>query len=43
MTAIFIRRGPWGIVHAGWPEVAQADARLESLSELRSAIESIET
>jgi HAD superfamily hydrolase (TIGR01549 family) len=43
MTAIFVRRGPWGIVHAGWPEVAQADARLESLSELRGAIERIET
>jgi len=43
MTAIFIRRGPWGIVHAGWPEAAQADAQLESLSELRSAIERIET
>jgi len=42
MTAIFIRRGPWGVVHAGWPEAAQADARLESLRELRSAIEHIE-
>ncbi len=41
MTAIFVRRGPWGIVHAGWPEVAQADARLESLSELRGALENL--
>jgi HAD superfamily hydrolase (TIGR01549 family) len=41
MTAVFIRRGPWGIVHAGWPEVAEADVRLESLSELRSALESL--
>jgi FMN phosphatase YigB (HAD superfamily) len=39
MTAIFIRRGPWGIVHSGWPEVAEADARLESLVELREALE----
>ncbi len=39
MTAVFIRRGPWGVVHAGWPEAAQADVRLESLSELRSALE----
>jgi HAD superfamily hydrolase (TIGR01549 family) len=39
MTAVFIRRGPWGIVHAGWPEAAQADVRLESLSELRTALE----
>jgi HAD superfamily hydrolase (TIGR01662 family) len=43
MAAIFIRRGPWGIVHAGWPEAAQADARLESLTELRAALESLET
>jgi HAD superfamily hydrolase (TIGR01662 family) len=41
MTAVFIRRGPWGIVHAGWPEAALADARLESLSELREALEPI--
>jgi FMN phosphatase YigB (HAD superfamily) len=42
MTAVFIRRGPWGIVHAGWPEAAQADVRLESLSELRSALQNLE-
>ncbi|HEY3890080.1 MAG TPA: HAD family hydrolase [Caulobacteraceae bacterium] len=41
MTAVFIRRGPWGIVHAGWPDVARADARLESLSELRAALEAV--
>ena len=41
MTAVFIRRGPWGIVHAGWPEAAQADVRLDSLSELRKALASI--
>jgi HAD superfamily hydrolase (TIGR01549 family) len=42
MTAVFIRRGPWGIVHAGWPEAARADVRLESLAELRSALENVE-
>jgi HAD superfamily hydrolase (TIGR01549 family) len=41
MAAIFIRRGPWGIDHAGWPEAAQADARLETLSELRAALEAV--
>ncbi len=41
MSAIFIRRGPWGIVHAGWPDAARADARLESLSELRGALENL--
>ena len=39
MTAVFIRRGPWGIVHAGWPQAAQADARLKSLAELRMTLE----
>jgi len=34
MRAVFIRRGPWGIVHATWPEVAEADARIESLAEV---------
>ena len=42
MTAVFIRRGPWGIVHAGWPEAARADVRLESLADLRSALENVE-
>jgi FMN phosphatase YigB (HAD superfamily) len=39
MTAVFIRRGPWGIVHSSWPEVAEADVRLESLADLRAALE----
>ncbi|HLI65717.1 MAG TPA: HAD family hydrolase [Caulobacteraceae bacterium] len=34
MMAIFIRRGPWGYVHATLPDVAQASARIESLDEL---------
>jgi HAD superfamily hydrolase (TIGR01549 family) len=34
MTAVFLRRGPWGYVHAGWPEAARADLRIESLAEL---------
>ena len=25
MTGIFVRRGPWGVIHASWPEVARAD------------------
>jgi len=39
MTAVFIRRGPWGLVQAGWKEAARADVRLESLAELRTALE----
>lgn len=34
MKAIFIRRGPWGYVHANWPEAGQATACIETLSEL---------
>jgi FMN phosphatase YigB (HAD superfamily) len=34
MTAVFIRRGPWGVVHAQRPEVAQADLVLETLDDL---------
>jgi len=38
MTAVFLRRGPWGYVHAGWPEASQADLRIESLAELPAAL-----
>jgi FMN phosphatase YigB (HAD superfamily) len=40
MTAVFLRRGPWGYVHATWPEAARADLRVESLAELPAALES---
>jgi HAD superfamily hydrolase (TIGR01549 family) len=39
MTAVFIRRGPWGIVQAGWPEAAHAHVRLETLRDLKAALE----
>lgn len=38
MTAVFVRRGPWGYVHATWPEAAAADLRVESLAELPAAL-----
>jgi HAD superfamily hydrolase (TIGR01549 family) len=38
MTGVFVRRGPWGVIHATWPEVAQADLRLENLEELPEAL-----
>ncbi|HET9983717.1 MAG TPA: HAD family hydrolase [Longimicrobiales bacterium] len=41
MRAVFVRRGPWGIVHAGWPEVARADLRLDGLAELPDALETL--
>jgi HAD superfamily hydrolase (TIGR01509 family) len=34
LLGVFIRRGPWGHIHATWPEAAQADIRIESLDEL---------
>jgi FMN phosphatase YigB (HAD superfamily) len=41
MTAVFLRRGPWGYVHATWPEAAAADLRIESLAALPSALREI--
>jgi FMN phosphatase YigB (HAD superfamily) len=38
LAPIFVRRGPWGLVHASWPEVDQAAARIESLAELPEAL-----
>lgn len=37
MRTAFIRRGPWGYLHAQRPEVNLADVRLESLAELTMA------
>ncbi|MBO3096234.1 HAD family hydrolase [Cellulomonas dongxiuzhuiae] len=34
MRTAFLRRGPWGYVHALRPEVALADVRVDSLTEL---------
>jgi FMN phosphatase YigB (HAD superfamily) len=41
MTAVFIRRGPWGYVHATWPEAAAADLRIDSLAELPAALRAL--
>ncbi|HET6873662.1 MAG TPA: HAD family hydrolase [Acidimicrobiales bacterium] len=34
MWAVFLRRGPWGYLHARLPEARQADARIDSLAQL---------
>src|SRR5438046_2419194 len=34
MFGVFIRRGPWGVLHSLRPEVERASARIESLDEL---------
>lgn len=41
MHAVFLRRGPWGYLHATWPEIEQARYRIESLSELPKLLETI--
>ena len=38
MRSVFIRRGPWGVAHAGWPEAAQADVRIAALDGLAEAL-----
>jgi HAD superfamily hydrolase (TIGR01509 family) len=37
MIGVFVRRGPWGVIHATWPEVGKANLRLENLAELPQA------
>jgi HAD superfamily hydrolase (TIGR01549 family) len=34
MMAVFIRRGPWGLIHAASPDAARADLRIDTLDEL---------
>ncbi|MGE0415958.1 MAG: HAD family hydrolase [Acetobacteraceae bacterium] len=42
MTAVFVRRGPWGWMHAELPEMAQADLQLRSLADLPDALAALE-
>ena len=39
MTAVFVRRGPWGWMHAEKPEIEQAHIRLDSLLDLPDRLE----
>jgi HAD superfamily hydrolase (TIGR01549 family) len=39
MFGVFVRRGPWGVIHASWPEAAHAHLRLETLDELPEALD----
>ncbi len=43
MRTAFIRRGPWGYLHAQRPDVALADLQIESLIELTTAFTRPET
>jgi HAD superfamily hydrolase (TIGR01509 family) len=42
MRGIFLRRGPWGMVHARRADAACADARIESLSQLPAVLEALD-
>ncbi len=41
MTAVFVRRGPWGWMHAEKPEIEQAHIRLDSLLDLPERLASL--
>jgi len=41
MVTAFLRRGPWGLVHAAWPEAERADIRLDSLDQLLPALRAL--
>ena len=43
MRGIFLRRGPWGVVHARRADVVRADARIESLGDLPAALEALDS
>ena len=38
MVSVFLRRGPWGYLHATWPGAAEARIRIDSLAELPEAL-----
>lgn len=39
MVSVFLRRGPWGLIHARRPTAAEADIHIDSLGELPGALE----
>jgi HAD superfamily hydrolase (TIGR01662 family) len=39
MFTVFIRRGPWGHIHAHLPGAARVDARIDSLAELPGVLD----
>jgi HAD superfamily hydrolase (TIGR01549 family) len=38
MVAVFIRRGPWGVIQSEWAEASRASIRIDSLDELPAAL-----
>jgi FMN phosphatase YigB (HAD superfamily) len=41
MVAVFLRRGPWGYLHASLPDVERAQLRIDSLDELPARLEAL--
>lgn len=39
MLAVHLRRGPWGRIHADWPDVDHAHVRLDDLTGLAAALD----
>jgi HAD superfamily hydrolase (TIGR01509 family) len=42
MTAVFLRRGPWGVLQAGWPEVDQAHISIERLDQVIEVLKELD-
>jgi hypothetical protein len=43
MIAVFLRRGPWGYIHAMHPDSAKAHLRVKSLDELPQHLQALTT
>jgi FMN phosphatase YigB (HAD superfamily) len=43
MTAVHVRRGPWGVLQAEWPDAARAALRVGSLAELPGRLLELDT
>lgn len=42
LNAVHIRRGPWGMIQAGWPEYGQVPWKIDRLGQLCETLERIE-
>jgi HAD superfamily hydrolase (TIGR01549 family) len=42
LVAVHVRRGPWGVLHAEWPEVERAALRVDSLRELPTRLDELD-
>jgi FMN phosphatase YigB (HAD superfamily) len=38
LVTVFVRRGPWGEVHATWPQIERADVRVDDLTAAADAL-----